>query len=585
MSGTPPDSPASTPADRHARVSAARRRRLAGRALPLVVLAAGAFAGGLLAGADHQPRARLVADRFLDAWSRTDYAGMYQLLSSSSRAELSPRRFARLYRRAAETATLERVERAGRVREHDGTYAVPVRAVTRRFGALPATVRFTVTDDSDDVSGVAFERRLTFPGLRDGESLRRSVRMPPRADLQARDGSVIATGPERTSRIGTLAAQIAGRVGPIPAHQAATYAAKGYPEGAVVGLSGLERQFEARLAGTLGGTLRAGSRVLADVDPRQGGAVRTSIDPRIEAAAVTALAARLGGVAVLRPRTGEVLALAGLGYSAPQPPGSTFKIVTLAAALDAGAVKPKASFPVETFTTLSGVTLENAHGESCGGSLAAAFANSCNSVFAPLGARVGAARLVAAAERFGFNETSDVVGAPPGSIPPAAEIGDDLAVGSTAIGQGRVTSTPLRMAEVGAAIANRGVLVRPTLLRGEQGRRSRAARAATARTITRFMRRVVAGGTGSAAAIPGVSVAGKTGTAELRDTVPPDPASTDPGVPTPPPDDTTDTDAWFVAFAPAGRPRVVVAVLLVGQGAGGDTAAPAAKTVLQEALG
>ncbi len=566
-------------------MSAARRRRLAARALPLVVLAAGAFAGGLLAGADHQPRARAVADRFLNAWTRADYGGMYQLLSSSSRAEISSRRFARSYRQAADTATLERVERAGRLREHDGTYALTVRAVTRSFGALPATVRFTVSDNSDHVAGVAFERRLAFPGLRDGESLHRTVRMPPRADLQARDGSVIATGPDRTSQIGTLAAEIAGRVGPIPADQAAAYAAKGYPKGAVVGLSGLERQFEARLAGTLGGTLRAGSRVLATASPQQGGAVRTSIDPGIEAAAVSALAARLGGVAVLRPRTGEVLALAGLGYSAPQPPGSTFKIVTLAAALDAGAVKPKATFPVETFTTLSGVKLENAHGESCGGSLAAAFANSCNSVFAPLGARVGAARLVAAAQRFGFNETSDVAGAPPGSIPPPGEIGDDLAVGSTAIGQGRVTSTPLRMAEIGAAIANRGILVRPTLLRGAQGRRSRATSPATARTITRFMRGVVAGGTGSAAAIPGVSVAGKTGTAELRDTVPPaDPTSTGPSVPAPPPDDTTDTDAWFVAFAPAGRPKVVVAVLLVGQGAGGDTAAPAAKTVLQQAL-
>jgi cell division protein FtsI/penicillin-binding protein 2 len=395
---------------------------------------------------------------------------------------------------------------------------------------------------------------------------------------------VIAQGPDRSSDLGPLAADIAGRVGPIPADEADRYARLGYPPDATIGLTGLERQFEQRLAGTFGGTLKAGSRVLAHTEPRAAGPVRTSIDPDVEAAAVTALAGRLGGVAVLRPRTGEVLALAGIAYSAPQPPGSTFKIVTLTGALDAGIVKPTSTFPVETSATLSGVKLENAHGEACGGTLGEAFAESCNSVFAPLGARLGARRLVAAAERFGFNKPDGIAGAPPGAIPAPAEIGDDLAVGSTAIGQGRVTSTPLRMAAVAAAIGNHGVLVRPTLLRGDQGARSRATSAATARVVRRFMRRVVTSGTGAAAAVPGVKVAGKTGTAELRTTVPDSNVVVTPGDTAPDPEDTTDTDAWFVAFAPAGRPKVAVAVLLVGQGAGGDTAAPAARTVLEAAL-
>jgi len=579
----PADHPTSTPERSQARVSDARRRRLAGRALPLVAVAIGAFAGGLVVGAGHKPRERVAAERFLGAWARADYGGMYQLLAASSRARLSAGAFTQAYRRSADTATLERVRTAGPLRERDGAYEVRLDAVTRRFGTLEGTLRFAVASD-DDAAGVVFERRLVFPGLRDGEALRRITRMPPRADLQARDGGVIATGPDRASQIGPVAVEIAGRVGPIPAEQAAPYAAKGYRKDAVVGLSGLERQFEARLAGTFGGSLRAGPRLLAQVQPRQGGPVRTSIDRDIEAAAVTALAGRLGGVAVMRPATGEVLALAGLGYSAPQPPGSTFKIITLAAGLDAGAVTPKSSFPVETFATLSGVELENANGEACGGSLAVSFAESCNSVFAPLGAKLGAAKLVAAAERFGFNETSDIVGAPPSSIPPAAEIGDDLAVGSTAIGQGRVTSTPLRMAELTGAIANGGILVRPTFLRGAQGRRSRATSRATAQTIRRFMRGVVEDGTGRAAAIPGVKVAGKTGTAELRNTVPDPAAGTDPAASVPAPQDATDTDAWFVAFAPTRRPAVVVAVLLVGQGAGGETAAPAAKVVLQGAL-
>jgi cell division protein FtsI/penicillin-binding protein 2 len=102
------------------------------------------------------------------------------------------------------------------------------------------------------------------------------------------------------------------------------------------------------------------------------------------------------------------------------------------------------------------------------------------------------------------------------------------------------------------------------------------------------MRAVVVGGTGAAAAVPGVQVAGKTGTAELRTTVHPVPTPDANGVippqPAPAPNDTSDTDAWFTAFAPLHHPRVAVCVLLVGQGAGGATAAPAARTVLAAAL-
>ncbi len=184
---------------------------------------------------------------------------------------------------------------------------------------------------------------------------------------------------------------------------------------------------------------------------------------------------------------------------------------------------------MQTSATLEGVELENAHGEACGGTIENAFAHSCNSVFAPMGAELGAERLVAAAERFGFNQDPGLAGALRSTIPAAAEIGDDLAVGSTAIGQGQVLATPLAFAGIAGAIAEDGMLVRPTLRKGAPPERARVTPAAVARTIGRYMRAVVTSGTGVAAAIPGVKVAGKTGTAELRDTTNDDPDPSRPG--------------------------------------------------------
>jgi cell division protein FtsI/penicillin-binding protein 2 len=287
----------------------------------------------------------------------------------------------------------------------------------------------------------------------------------------------------------------------------------------------------------------------------------------------------------VHPDNGEVLAMAGIASSAPQPPGSTFKIVTLAGALEAKVVKRSDTFPVQTAATIEGVELQNANGESCGGSLRNSFAHSCNSVFAPLGAKLGAERLVEAAERFGFNEDPGVAGAARSTIPAAAEIGDDLAVGSSAIGQGKVLATPLQLALMAATIAADGMRPIPTLLKGADPRHVRATPESVARTIKSYMRTVVSDGTGGGAAVPGFNVAGKTGTAELRTTVreEPPPEVTDPAQP-PPEDDPTDTDAWFVAFAPYKEPRFAVAVLFVGHGTGGGTAAPAAGQLLRAVL-
>ena len=165
----------------------------------------------------------------------------------------------------------------------------------------------------------------------------------------------------------------------------------------------------------------------------------------------------------------------------------------------------------------------------------------------------------------------------PSTLPPAAEIKTPLELASTAIGQFETLATPLQMASVAQAIASHGVRHPPTLSARDRTAGTRVVSRRIARTIGSLMVDVVAYGTGTAAAIPGVKVAGKTGTAELEDTRDPETGETLPP-------DPTNTDAWFTAYAPAKRPQIVVAVMLVRAGAGGATAAPAARVVLDAAL-
>jgi cell division protein FtsI/penicillin-binding protein 2 len=530
---------------------------------------------------------------FVTLWSRGDYPGMYAELSDAARRARPLADFTTAYRDAAALATAVSFVpgKVGKVRNE--VVDVPMTVSTRSFGTVQATLRIPFTGHDDDAR-IDWSQNLTFPGVKRGEKLNRRMRLPPRAAILARDGTPLAQGPDRSSPLGTVASAISGSLGPPPPERVPQLRALGVPDGSQVGVTGLERVFDQQLTGRPGGTLLAGSRILAVGTPRAAAAVRTTIDPAIERAAVEALGNQLGGVAVLRPRTGEILGLAGVAFSGLQPPGSTFKMVTLAGVLEARIAGPNSTYPVQTQATIEGVDIQNANGESCGGSLRLSFANSCNSVFAPLGARLGPDRLVKTAEAFGFNQDLHIPGAATSSIPAANEIGDPLAVGSSAIGQGRVQATTLQMGWVAATIAQGGIRTPLTLRAGQTPTHQRVIRASTARTVGRFMEAVVQVGTGKAAQIPGVRVAGKTGTAELKDTAksqctpttPTDPTSptTTPECPPAVPNDPTDTDAWFASYAPADKPRVAVAVLLVQNGAGGDTAAPLAKQVLLASL-
>jgi penicillin-binding protein A len=546
------------------------------RALPVGVLAVAASVAGILLATGSGSDERDVVRNYLRAWARQDYARMYSALDARSQAERSEPAFVADLEGTAATATMTSIQliRVGS-RRHDYIPA-RVRVRTRLFGTLTEILRVPLSG-SGSSAHVRLARELLFPGLRGAEVLHRDVSLPARGTLLAGDGTPLAEGPTRTSPIPSVAGQIVGTLGPIPATDHETYAAEGYPPGAQVGQDGLERVFQSQLAGIPGGTLFAGRRVLAQRAPVPGQTVKTTIDPKLEQAAVAAMGGQYAGITVMDPRTGGLLALAGVAFSSVQPPGSTMKIITATAALQYHVAKLTDTFADSSSTTIAGYTLQNAGGEVCGGTLLNAFAVSCNSVFAPLGVKVGAARLVATAERFGFNQPTGIPGAFESTIPSASTIGDDLAVGSSAIGQGMVQASSLEMADVGATIAMGGRRPIPTLLAGARPQFVRVTSRHVAHLVQEMMIAVVQFGTGTAAQISGVRVAGKTGTAELRATQGPTADQSQ--------NQNANTDAWFVGYAPVGSPRVVAAALFPNNGAGGATAAPAIRGVLSAALG
>jgi cell division protein FtsI/penicillin-binding protein 2 len=548
---------------------------------PIAGVALLAFAAGAVLGGQHVPASQHVAQRFVDAWQAGDLARMYALTDASSH-DRSLRSFARAYRAAETTATATSVQFGAARDVGDSVVEVPARIATVAFGPVTETLRLPVTQ-LDGEARISWTPDLVFPGLRPGEKLTRRTELPARAALLARDRRPLVRAPDGKA-VDAVASSIVGDLGPIPEDERRRLRAEGVPDDAQVGVTGLERIFEGRLRGRPGGVLLAGERLLGTQPPQPADAVRTTISLKVQQAAVDALAGRLGGVVALRPGSGEILAAAGIPLSGLQPPGSTFKIITATAALEAGKTSLDTEYPVQTSTTLEGVELDNNDGESCGGSLVESFAHSCNSVFAPLGADVGAEKLVATARRFGFDQEPGIPGAATALIPPASEIGDDLALGSSAIGQGRVQATALTMAIVGATIALHGERPRPTFSYGQRLGRVPVTTPKIAREVQQMMRAVVEYGTGTAAAIPGVAVAGKTGTAELEDE--PDPPTDPTAVAVVDPDPTPDTDAWFVGYAPAKKkpPRAVVGVMLVRVGSGGAYAAPVARSVLEAAL-
>ncbi len=519
---------------------------------------------------------------------------MHAQLSPEAQAAFPLEEFTARYVDAQSTATATAV-RTGEVRDGPGGgRSFDATVATQAFGPVIGAIDLTL----DDEDRIEWSPEVVFPGLEPGESLKRSTRIGERAALLARDGTPLAEGPgsSRTSPLGAAALSIAGAIGSPSRKQERELYALGFPPGSLAGTSGLELAFNDRLAGQPSGQLFASSadsqepgRVLATGEPQPGESVRTTIDPDVQAAAVAALGAAYGGLAVLNARNGDVLGVAGLAFSAPQPPGSTFKVITATAGLDAGVVKTGDEFPVETSNSLIGREIANSHDSACGGTFTQSFANSCNTVFAPLGVDVGVDKMMEMTEAFGFNATPSLADedalealAPPASTLPRPE--SDVALGEASIGQGKVLATPLQMASVAQTIANKGVRSPTSLVRDPELRADNAPVEVTspeiAETVKLLMIEVVKAGTGTAAAVPGMQVAGKTGTAELG------PSALEPGqVLGPDEEPPQDENAWFTAFAPADKPKLAIAVMVIdAPGDGGTIAAPIAQQVLASIL-
>jgi peptidoglycan glycosyltransferase len=369
---------------------------------------------------------------------------------------------------------------------------------------------------------------------------------------------------------------------------------------------------------------RAANEVLSGTDPRltfrrltdlftgrdpQGGDVVLTLDPAVQRAAMAGLEGRTGAVVALDPRTGAMLGLASTPTYDPNqlsshdpdgirayaeeleaqerdprlnraigdnfPPGSVFKVIVSAAALEEG-YEPDTEVPAPDVLTLPGTRteLENFGGSSCDPDeeqpLIDALTISCNTAFAELGIALGEDKIRETAERFGIDGEKREI---PLDVAPSelGEIQNDAELGVSSIGQQDVRVTPLQGALIAAAVANHGRLMAPYMIdqvrapdltvidRTEPEVLSEATSADVANDLTEMMISVVQNGSGTAAQVDGVQVAGKTGTAENAG-----------------PDHN-----WFVGFAPADDPQIAVAVFVAnGGGTGGDVSAPIASDVI-----
>jgi penicillin-binding protein A len=345
---------------------------------------------------------------------------------------------------------------------------------------------------------------------------------------------------------------------------------------------------------------------------QEGDNVQSALDSGAQRAAVEGLAGRRGAVVAMVPSTGEIRAMVSVPEYDPNvvrnskafqrlntddsaplfnrasqagyPPGSTMKVVTATAALDSGEFTPNSVLNGSSPKVIDGVPLSNSGGEQFGDiDMTTALTNSVNTWWAQAGERLGKDTMFRYMDRFGFDQKPrlDL----PGFQLAASGVyagnrlldqNDAIDIGRVAIGQERLRVTPLQMAEVAGAVANKGELMEPRLwskvidpdgreTKMNPARQSRVMSEDTASTLNDMMQSVVQEGTGTAAAVSGIDVAGKTGTAEISTGV---------------------NDAWFIGFAPANDPQIAIACVVEHtSGFGGPTCGPIFKSVAEQILG
>ncbi len=432
-----------------------------------------------------------------------------------------------------------------------------------------------------------------------------------RGDIVSADGEVLATSVEaddgtefdyqRLYPLGGLTAQVVGY------------------QSFVLGNVGIERSYNSQLSGRAA-ELNSFGDVLRGKETT--GTVVLSMRTSVQRAAAEALGDQKGSVVVLDVRTGGIVAmysnptydpqpLAGhdtqavtdyfalltsdpakpnlpRAYREIYPPGSTFKIVTSAVAFDTGTATPITVYPTlsELTLPLTSNTLKNFGGGTCGGTVFESFVVSCNTTFAKMGLDLGD-RFPPGLEGFGVEGEAPPLDVYPGAVRNTGLEGADFETDApqfafAGIGQGTVATSPLEMAMVAASVANGGIMLEPHAAREIRDEANKVVRQigatpwktamspTTSQALNAMMRAVVERGTGTRAQIPGVAVAGKSGTAQNSTGAP---------------------HAWFVAFAPADAPQYAIAVIVENGGSaagdnatGGVVAAPIAGAVLQAAL-
>ena len=411
---------------------------------------------------------------------------------------------------------------------------------------------------------------------------------------------------------GELTAHITGYIGEANRDWLAAQQGKDYRKGDLVGRAGIERSYEEILRGRPGYSLLIKNgkdqRILFEQVPVRGSDLYLTIDLAIQRLARQVLDNKPGVIVVLGPKSGEVLAIANnpsydanlfaLGMSPaeweqlrdnPQqplfnrallglyPPGSVFKVITAGAALDLGLVIPDAIFADPGQYYVQGNIVRNfqdkVHGEH---SFAEALTDSINTTFAEVGLKLGVDNLIDYARRFDWEEQLDFP--LPVNSGKLGEINNQVELAWSTIGQARVVATPFQMARVIAAVAAGGLKIKPLLINKirhyqvdgkeyeeyflpEEG--SRVIKAETAELLTELLEKVIVEGTGSSAGIEGLSLAGKTGTAEISS-------------------NSEVSHAWFVCFAPLENPQLAISVFLEEGGIGGEDAAPIARDFLKQ---